>query len=112
MQVMFRALVLILVMTFAAGTAADAVRAADMAVEMAPSADGAMPGCDGCGEGDGPAGKLACAPACMAPAVAILGSDETVVSTRPGQSVPMAARASTGRPAVVDPYPPRSNVLI
>src|SRR3546814_989233 len=86
MRAMFRALALILVLSFATGTVVHAVQASDMALEMAMTADGTMPGCDGCGDDDAVA-KLACAPACMAPAVAILGSDTEVVVELAGQPI-------------------------
>ncbi|MEQ8694146.1 MAG: hypothetical protein RIC85_02320 [Gammaproteobacteria bacterium] len=108
---MSRALALILVLTFATGAVAHAVQASDMALEMAMTADGTMPGCDGCGDHDA-AAKLACAPACVAPVVAILGSDVEVVVELTGQSIPPAASERRGRPTLIDPYPPRSSVLI
>jgi hypothetical protein len=111
---MFRALALILVLTFAAGTVAHAAQASDMALEMAMTADGTMPGCDGCG-GDGDddaAAKLTCAPACVTAAVTILGSDTEVVVELAGQSIPPAASERSGQPTVIDPYPPRPSVLI
>src|SRR3546814_18329424 len=77
MRGMFRALVLILVLTFAAGTVAHAVQASDMAVEMTMTADGAMPGCDGCGgsdDNDTP-GKVGCSMTCVTPLVALLDAD-------------------------------------
>ncbi len=85
-----------------------------MEVEMALSTDGAMPGCDGCGagnDGDLP-GKLVCAPACIALGTAVLGSD-TMVVVKVGQHViPLASSRGTGRPTLLDPYPPRPRVLI
>lgn len=111
---MLRALALILVLTFAAGTVANAVQASDMAIGMATTANGAMPGCDGCGgdDDDDATGKLACAPACVTPAVAILGSDTPVIVTFAGQSIPPSASDGSGRSTPIDPYPPRSSVLI
>jgi|SRR3546814_734016 len=111
MRAMFRALALILVLSFATGTVVHAVQASDMALEMAMTADGTMPGCDGCGDDDAVA-KLACAPACMAPAVAILGSDTEVVVELAGQPIPPAASERSGQPTLIDPYPPKSSILI
>ena len=96
---MFRALALILILTFAAGTVAHAVQASDMATEMAMTADGGMPGCDGCGGGndDDPAGKLTCMQVCIAPAMAILGSDIVVVAKSTGHLIlPAAIACVTG----------------
>ena len=115
MRGMFRALALILVLTFATGTVAHAVQASDMAFEMAMTADGTMSGCNGCdGDDDGNNGaaKLTCSPACVAPAVAILGSDTVVVVKTAGDSIALLADESTGLPALIDPYPPKSSVLI
>lgn len=111
---MFRAFALILILTFAAGTVTHATQAADMAVKMstAAMADGAMPDCDGCGDDDGDAGKLACSPACTAPAVAILGSDADVLEKSVSGPATSSAEQVAGRPALVDPYPPRRHVLI
>lgn len=111
---MLRSLALILVLTFAAGTVAHAVQTSDMAVEMAMTADGAMPGCDGCGEGndEGPAGKLTCMQVCVAPAVAILSSDMNSVVTAVGRLTQPPASHSAGRTTLLDPYPPKSHVLI
>lgn len=113
MRYMLRAFALALVLTFAAGTVAHAVQASDMAVEMAMTADGGMPGCDGCGGGndDDPAGKPTCMQVCIAPAVAILGSDIMVVAMSTGRLIPSVASESVGRTTLVDPYPPRSRVL-
>ncbi len=111
---MFRTLSLILVLTFATGTVVHAVQVSDMAVGMAMTEDGAMPGCDGCGGGNddnGAAAKLNCSPACVAPAVAILVSDTVVAVKIAGESMPPVADESTGLPTLIDPYPPRSSVL-
>lgn len=112
---MLRALTLFLILTFAAGTVAHAVQASDMAVGMAMTADGTMPDCNGCGGGDdgndAPA-KLTCSPACVAPAVAILGSDTVATVKIAGEAIPSVADESIGHPTFLDPYPPRSSVLI
>ena len=115
MRGMFRALALILVLTFATGTVAHAVQASDMAFEMAMTADGTISGCNGCdGDDDGNNGaaNLTCSPACVAPAVVILGSDTVVVVKTAGDSIAPLADESTGLPALIDPYPPKSSVLI
>lgn len=111
MRVVFRALALILVLTFATGTLANAIQATEMAVEMALKMDSAEPNCDGCDDDDA-SGKLTCAPACVAPAAAIVGSDAMAAITAAGQAAPSPAPASTGRSQPIDPYPPRSIVLI
>src|SRR3546814_16690120 len=84
MRGMVRALALILVLTFATGAVAHAVQASGMAFEMAMPADGTMPGCNGCaGDADGNNGavELTCSPACVAPAVALLGPGTVVFVT-------------------------------
>src|SRR3546814_3253416 len=100
MRGMVRALALILVLTFATGAVAHAVQASGMAFEMAMTADGTMPGCNGCdGDDDGNNGavELTCSPACVAPAVAILGSDTVVVVKTAGESIALLADARTER---------------
>lgn len=111
---MIRALALLLILTFATGTVVHAAQASDMAVKMsiAGAADGAMPDCDGCGGDDGDAGKLVCSPACVAPAIAILGSDTVILGKAASGPVTSSAGRVSGYPSLVDPYPPRSNVLI
>src|SRR3546814_3969311 len=59
MRGMVRALALVLVLTFATGAVAHAVQASGMAFEMAMTADGTMPGCNGCdGDDDGNNGAV------------------------------------------------------
>jgi len=115
MRAMLRALALILILTFAAGTVAQAVQASDMAVGMAMTADGTMPDCNGCGggdDGDDAPAKPTCSPACVAPTVAVLGSDTVATVKIAGESIPLVADEGIGLPTLVDPYPPRPNVLI
>lgn len=115
MRPMLRALALFLVLTFAAGTVAHAVRTSDMAVKMSTAAtvDGAMPDCDGCGgNDDGETGKLVCPPTCATPAVAILGCDTYVLETATSGPIASSAGQVASHPALVDPYPPRRHILI
>lgn len=111
---MIRALAILLILTFAAGTVVHAAQASDMAVKMsiAEATDGAMPDCDGCGGDDEDTGNLFCSPACVAPAVAILGGDAIIVGQAAAVAVVSSQGQVAGRPALVDPHPPRSNVLI
>jgi hypothetical protein len=110
MGAMIRALAFIVILFFAASTVAHAVQASSMSAEMVMTADGAMPGCDECNDDDA-ASKLACMQVCVAPAVAILGSDTPVVVNGSGYLIPLAASESDSRVTFADPYPPRSRVL-
>src|SRR3546814_6124467 len=112
---MVRALSLVIVLTFATGAIAHSVQASSMAFERAVTADCTMPGCNGCDrddDGNNGAVELTCSPACVAPAVAILGSDTVFVVKTAGYSIALLADESTGLPALIDPYPPKSSVLI
>lgn len=109
---MFRALALFLILVLAVGTATHAVQASDMTVKMAAGAvsDGAMPMCDGCGDGED-AGKLVCPLTCVAPAVTILDPDGAVAPGAAAVAHGPASGLATGRTTPVDPSPPRRRVL-
>ena len=114
MRRMFRTVILILVLTFAAGTVVHTAQAPSMAVAMqaAAMAGGAMPDCDGCGGKDEGADAMTCSPACVAPAIAVLGFDTHVLAEIALRPVIPPAQQIAGHPALVDPHPPRRHVLI
>src|SRR3546814_8171374 len=109
MRGMFRALVLFRSLTFAAGTVAHAGQAADMAVEMTMTADGAMPGCDGCGGSDDndTAGKVGCSLTCVTPVVAILDADGATAVAAGSVVDGLPERHPVGCITPVDPSPPQ-----
>lgn len=116
MRQIVRALLVALILAFAAGTVVQASRAVAMDMAMAGmSATMSMQGCDDCngGETDHPGDSMAsCFAMCIAPAFALPPQYEAsapagLLALPVGFGTPVLA----GRTGSPDPYPPRTIVL-
>lgn len=110
MATLVRALVIVLIAAFTAGTVAHAANATTMDVTMAiESMDMDMPDCQGCpDDGDG---LPSCDTVCITPFVAVMpvaAADMPVVGS---PLATPAVRRLVGRTGPLDPYPPRSTIL-
>src|SRR3546814_13866112 len=84
------------------------------AVERTMTADGARPGCDGCGGSDDndTAGKVGCSLTCVTPVVAILDADGATAVAAGSVVDGLPERHPVGCITPVDPSPPRRPDLI
>ena len=107
-----RALIVVLVAVFVAGTIAQTASAMIMNVKMslAVTGDPDKGDCAGCTKEDGKA--PVCSVVCVSLFVATLTPVEIAVPrAAPGFDVP-PGRKTTGHTGPPEPYPPRSNILI
>lgn len=110
MATFVRALMIVLVAAFAAGTVAHAANATTMDVTMAvDSADMGMPDCQGCPD-DGN-GLPSCDTVCVTPFVAVMPVAAAEMPVVRALLATPAVRQVGGRGGLPDPYPPRSIIL-
>lgn len=104
-----RALLIVLLALFAAGTAAHAASASmSVAMMLAGESGSTMPDCDGCGtDGDGGDVAATCDTVCVAPLAATADAGPSLTVPFVDHRYAEDAGAHTGRTGDPDPYPPR-----
>lgn len=110
MATLVRALLIVLVAAFAAGTVAHAANATTMDVTMAiESVAMDMPNCQGCPDADD--GLPSCDTVCITPFVAVIPVAAAAMPVVGSLLSTPAVRQVVGRAGLPDPYPPRSIIL-